>query len=279
MYKSNNQTMSNAGRKRVFHEIFEDCNSLQSEINAHDPSKKRKTCPTSIIDSDIGNIEPSKNHGIESICKILDKASLIHHLNIPTIINTEIAEFARGEVEYCCYRQCNQPICIVNKEATNTSDIMYKRRDSEPSISLALRMFYCITSDIGIHKYCVTEDGHCIRRSGIFCAQHRPPTCWRDQEFEEQPKISYERAVQILLNEGACINVYDFEYKRWRPAKYFCHWNSTNRVMLSYIDHRHEFEMSGTMNGDAWRCLSFPSVCILLSPSSVLKPHMCLELS
>eukprot|EP01083_Nonionella_stella_P188805 696813_1 len=402
--------MSN--KKRVFDEIFEDNDELQKALD-YPPSKKRKTCPKLIE--------------IESICKIIGQSSLPHRLNTPTSINKEIAEFARGEVQYCSNVRCKHSICVFDEDSTNTSNIRYKSCVSGlqifcidcmefaiPAVEMSVHRKHscgcwnglhdkdtccrrlqfipdcfqcdachqsmpkqcgCLPSNLyfkcyicdsktcweccnwanpklfskcasccgnicthctaaratiewgcrsvcincyddkaiecaqcntsypllyktnailkanncnammkkchekdcdvfvcckcnGTHSYCVTHscgrNGRCDAAFGTFCGQHLPPNfrngrCWRKQEFEEQSAITYERALKILLNDAQCVDVYDFTHKRWRPAKYFRHWNNTQKIMISYTD--------GSQHMDAWRALAFPCVCILLSRS------------
>eukprot|EP01083_Nonionella_stella_P089397 249435_1 len=102
--------MSNT--KRIFENTFIESNDELHGALDHPPSKKRKTCPNMTE--------------IESICKLLDESSLIDHLCIPTIITKEIAEYAKGEVQYCSNTRCKQRICVFSEDNTNTSDIQYK---------------------------------------------------------------------------------------------------------------------------------------------------------
>eukprot|EP01083_Nonionella_stella_P127301 385644_1 len=328
---------------------------------------------------------------IESICTILDKTLLILHLNIPTIINKEIAKFARGEVEDCSNPQCKQPICILDEEAISTCDIMYKRcilwnlsfqifcidcmefvipameMPTHCRLSRCKRLQFlpdcpkCDICDQYLPKQCEckrnklyleccncgskecsqcrAKDFECVSCQNEMCSNCKANTSyttscvvgtnrvrsvcikcyddtviecgecnasypllyttnhilyakdgsgnmqrcgrcsafvcsvcigthWRDQEFKQQPAISYENALQILLNEGGCLDIYDFSYCGWRPAKYFCHWNHTQKIMISYTDHGEQSK---------WRTLSFPSSCILISRSSIIKTHKCAE--
>eukprot|EP01083_Nonionella_stella_P037325 101734_1 len=391
-----------SSKKRSFAEIFAYNDELH-RVQHYPPCKKQKTCP---------NITE-----IDSNCKILDQSFLVRHLNIPCIINKEIAEYSRGEVKHCSNRKCKQPICVFNEDIQdNTSNMQYKRCPSESQIfchdcmafaipavemtthwssracgcrhvrckgnccsrlefipncpkcdlchqplpnrcgchpgnrylkcynchstacfkclgvqfgrapscvscreyicscctaytdtetgsvclnchvdkmiecsecntvypllyetnrllynkPLSVKMekcsldycdvFVCFVCK-GRHAYCVSNDnGDCVRKTGTFCTEHLPPKCWRTQTLDEQPEISFDRALQILLNEGRSVDVFDFAHKRWRPSKYLRHWDHTRKIMISYTDLRGD-----RSHMDKFKTLVFPSVCIRLS--------------
>eukprot|EP01083_Nonionella_stella_P019819 54985_1 len=67
------------------------------------------------------------------------------------------------------------------------------------------------------HDYCA-PDPHHPDATALFCAEH---IRWRVPTFEKQQEITYERALDTLLNQDRCVGVYDFTNKRWRHAKYF----------------------------------------------------------
>eukprot|EP01083_Nonionella_stella_P019816 54981_1 len=389
--------MSN--KKQVVEETCEDNDELQGALHHH-PSKKRRTCPNMTE--------------IESICKILDESSLIHHLCIPSIITKEIAEYAKGEVKCCSNTRCNQRICVFNEDNTNPSE--YKccvsgaqifchncmeftipalqmsthpnhhrnfnvcdgshggyrcshtlefipdcsncsgchqplpkhckcvfcqpksRRkcykcDAETCFKCAqsksnnatlskcasckrqtcsqcktivcsgcydaraiecdqcnasypllfnrntvlhannAKMVKCGEKDCDVfvcfgcndeHDYCAPDP---LKQdtTNWFCAEH---IRWRMRTFKQQPEMTYERALEILLNEGRCVGVYDFTNKRWRHAKYFKHWGDTRKIMVSYTN-KFNVNRNTIVNRDNDRLakygmLVFPSTCMFL---------------
>eukprot|EP01083_Nonionella_stella_P019817 54982_1 len=398
--------MSN--KKRVFDEIFEDGDEFQKALY-YPPSKKRKTCPKLIE--------------IESICKIIGQSSLPHRLNTPTSINKEIAEFARGEVQYCSNVRCKHSICVFDEDSTNTSNIRYKSCVSGlqifcidcmefaiPAVEMSVHRKHscgcwnglhdkdtccrrlqfipdcfqcdachqsmpkqcgCLPSNLyfkcyicdsktcweccnwanpklfskcasccgnicthctaaratiewGCRSVCINcyddkaiecaqcntsypllyktnailkanncnammkkchekdcdvfvcfgcndEHDYCAPdplkqdTTNWFCAEH---IRWRMRTFKQQPEMTYERALEILLNEGRCVGVYDFTNKRWRHAKYFKHWGDTRKIMVSYTN-KFNVNRNTIVNRDNDRLakygmLVFPSTCMFL---------------
>lgn len=52
--------------------------------------------------------------------------------------------------------------------------------------------------------------------------------------------ITYEQALDLLLNYDCCVGVYDFALKRWRAAYYFAHFEATKRITIRFHVLRYE---------------------------------------
>eukprot|EP01083_Nonionella_stella_P019818 54984_1 len=114
------------------------------------------------------------------------------------------------------------------------------------------------------HDYCA-PDPHHPDATALFCAEH---IRWRVPTFEKQQEITYERALDTLLNQDRCVGVYDFTNKRWRHAKYFKHWGDTRKIMVSYTN-KFNVNRNTIVNRDNDRLakygmLVFPSTCMFL---------------
>eukprot|EP01083_Nonionella_stella_P224291 798522_1 len=112
--------------------------------------------------------------------------------------------------------------------------------------------------------YCHLDGDRCMGKS-VLCGQHRPQTrCWRHQDFEKQPEVTYERGMQILVKEGRRIDVYDSKVQQWRSAKYYGdgrYYDRTKRIMILYT------ETDDDQNRNDRQCekfgmLQFPSVSV-----------------
>eukprot|EP01084_Bolivina_argentea_P059579 108824_1 len=79
---------------------------------------------------------------------IIQKNQLIQSLNIPSIINREIAEYATGTIKPCSNLNCNEGICILNSDWKN------------------------------FNKNKITKWTYCDRKNNYFCEKCKPHTLY-----------------------------------------------------------------------------------------------------
>eukprot|EP01083_Nonionella_stella_P238040 834476_1 len=154
-----------------------------------------------------------------------------------------VIECGECSLSYPLLYKTNRALFGKNNSKECATNIMRKCKEKDCDTFVCLEC----NPEQSDHIYCISDErGRCTEASGTFCDEHVPPKCWRIREFEEQSEINYEGALQMLLNEGRCVDVYDFPRKRWRPVKYFSHWNHTRKIMISYTDDCHHDMMDST---------------------------------
>eukprot|EP01083_Nonionella_stella_P094259 264385_1 len=123
-----------------------------------------------------------------------------------------------------------------NERLHNESSEMEQCKDSECD------EFVCFgCNPRAAQTYCCLNDyGDCTGNMAPFCSQHIPQNAecckHRGRAFRRQQEVSYEKAIQILVHERRCIDVYDFKAGHWRAVQYHHHWKNNNRIMISYIN-------------------------------------------
>ncbi len=50
--------------------------------------------------------------------------------------------------------------------------------------------------------------------------------------------MSYEEALDILLNRECCFGIYDFKMEKWRAAFYMKHYQNTKKILIRYATDR-----------------------------------------
>eukprot|EP01084_Bolivina_argentea_P128609 227302_1 len=104
--------------------------------------------------------------------------------------------------------------------------------------------FICFTCDEnernGAQSVCNEEKCDCI--IGYYCniCVNQPGFCNKHLILPYDEKllcsISYDEAVDILLNGNCCFGLYDKEAQIWRTAMFYMKWDNTKRLMVQFTD-------------------------------------------
>merc|ERR1711920_352409 len=82
-------------------------------------------------------------------------------------------------------------------------------------------------------------------------------------EFEEQPEVSYEEALDMLLNDECCFGLYDFKIEQWRTAVYVRQFDNTRRLSVRYTQDNSKGMNHPNINAEKFCTIKeFPSKCI-----------------
>ena len=87
------------------------------------------------------------------------------------------------------------------------------------------------------------------------------------EEFEEQPEVSYEEALDMLLNGDCCFGLYDFKVKQWRTAVYVRQFDKNRRLSVRYTQDSSNAMNNPNMSAEKFCTIKeFPSKCIQNDP-------------
>eukprot|EP01084_Bolivina_argentea_P082371 149133_1 len=56
-----------------------------------------------------------------------------------------------------------------------------------------------------------------------------------EEEFIEQSLVTYEDAVNMLLNGNCCFGLYDKKIKQWRTVVFMKKWDNQKRLMVRFV--------------------------------------------
>merc|ERR1712154_425937 len=87
------------------------------------------------------------------------------------------------------------------------------------------------------------------------------------EEFVERPEVTYEEALDILLNKECCFGLYDFNINQWRTAILMRQFDKNKRIMVRYTQESSKKMTQQRLTGAKFCTIKeFPSKCIMKDP-------------
>merc|ERR1712048_1223777 len=118
-----------------------------------------------------------------------------------------------------------------------------------------------------VTNHTTTIEQRSIRGINNHSPLHSTMIKHEEEEFVEQPEVTYEEALDILLNKECCFGFYDFNINQWRTAILMRQFDKNKRIMVRYTQESSKKMTQQRLTGAKFCTIKeFPSKCIMKDP-------------